>query len=144
MPEGFYIGFDFGYKRIGVAVGQRLTGKASPLSTLKADNGIPDWQKVDSLIQYWRPQALIVGLPTKADNTKLYTTKASKIFGNQLSQRFDLPVYFEDERLSTKEARAMIFEAGGYKKLKKTEIDSVAACVILEQWLQNQPSHSQI
>ena len=135
MPE-VYLGFDFGYKRIGVAVGQRLTGSASPLSTLDAKLGVPNWDLIQKLIKEWRPQALIVGLPRCIDNTEQYTTKAARGFARQLQERFALPVHMVDERLSTVEARANLFEQGGYRKIKKSEVDSIAACIILEQWLQ--------
>ena len=138
MRDGMYLGFDFGYKRIGVAVGQRLTGSASPLSILDAKLGVPDWDKIQSLINQWRPVGLIVGLPTCLDDTPLYTTAASRGFARQLRKRFSLPVHLVDERLSTVEARAHLFSQGGYRKLKKSEIDSIAACIILEQWLQIQ------
>ncbi len=136
MPNPVYLGFDFGYKRIGVAVGQRLTSTATPLPTLKAVEGSPRWEAVAALIQAWRPEALVVGHPTKADGGKLYVTKPAQKFANTLQERFNLPVFLVDERLSTVEARAQVFEQGGYRKLKKTEVDSIAACVILEQWLQ--------
>lgn len=135
MPEGVFLGFDFGFKRIGVAVGQRLTGSASPITTLSAQQGVPAWDKVQTLIRQWSPEACIVGLPTCIDNTEQYTTQAARVFAEQLRQRYALPVHLVDERLSTKEARAQLFAAGGYRKLKKTEIDSIAACIILEQWL---------
>lgn len=137
MPEGVYLGFDFGYKRIGVAVGQRLTCSATPLVTLDAKQGIPDWNAVQKLITQWSPQALIVGIPTCIDDSELYTTAAAKRFAKHLKKHFVLPVYLVDERLSTVEARGQLFEQGGYRKLKKTQIDGIAACVILEQWLQH-------
>lgn len=135
MPEGVYLGFDFGYKRIGVAVGQTLTGSASPLSTLDAKLGVPNWDLVQKLLNQWKPLALVVGLPTCIDDTKQYTTAASKGFARQLRKRFALPVHMVDERLSTVEARAHLFAEGGYRKIKNSELDSIAACVILEQWL---------
>lgn len=136
MLDGVFIGFDFGYKRIGVAVGQRLTGSASPLPTLSAKLGVPNWDVIQTLLSQWRPSGLVVGLPTCIDDTEQYTTAASRGFARQLRKRFFLPVYLVDERLSTVEARAHLFAAGGYRKIKNTEIDSIAACVILEQWLQ--------
>lgn len=136
MPEPIYLGFDFGYKRIGVAVGQKLTGNATPLSTLKAVNGVPDWNIIQALVEEWKPCALIVGLPTCIDGRELYTTSAARGFARQLRKRLSCIVYLVDERLSTVEARAQLFASGGYRKLKTTEIDSLAACVILEQWLQ--------
>ncbi len=136
MLEPVYLGFDFGYKRIGVAVGQRLTCRATPLSTLKAMAGVPNWDLIDSLMTQWQPQALVVGLPTCLDGRPLYTTGAARGFARQLRKRWPCPVHVVDERLSTVEARAQLFAEGGYRKLKSSEIDSLAACIILEQWLQ--------
>jgi putative Holliday junction resolvase len=136
MLDGVFIGFDFGYKRIGVAVGQRLTGSASPLATLDAKLGVPNWDVIQKLLNQWRPLALVVGLPTCIDDTEQYTTAASRGFARQLRKRFALPVHFVDERLSTVEARSHLFAKGGYRKIKNSEVDSIAACVILEQWLQ--------
>lgn len=136
MLDGIYMGFDFGYKRIGVAVGQKLTGSASPLSTLDAKLGVPDWDVLQKLLNQWRPRALVVGLPTCIDDSEQYTTAAARGFARQLRKRFLLPVYLVDERLSTVEARAHLFAEGGYRKIKNSEVDSIAACIILEQWLQ--------
>jgi putative Holliday junction resolvase len=135
MPNTLYLGFDFGYKRIGVSVGQSLTKTASPLPTLSANQGVPNWSLIKKMIDQWRPQGLIVGIPRCIDGGALYTTKAAQRFADQLLQRFKLPVHPVDERLSTKEARRQLFEEGGYRQLNKSEIDSIAACVILEQWL---------
>lgn len=135
MPEEIYIGFDFGFKRIGTAVGQRLTSTASPLETIPAMHGVPDWDVVKKLISQWRPDAFVVGLPTCIDDKELYTTAASRRFAKALEKRFSLPVHLVDERLSTVEARDHLFSEGGYKKLKKTAVDSIAACIILERFL---------
>lgn len=135
MADDFFLGFDFGYKRIGVAVGQRLTLSANPLSTIKAKQGIPDWNEISSLIRTWNPQGLVVGIPTKTDDTELYTTSAARRFARQLRKHSQLEVHLVDERFSTVEARQELFEEGGYRKLKQSEVDSIAACLILEQWL---------
>ena len=137
MLEGVYLGFDFGYKRIGVAVGHQLTASASPLSPLEARLGVPNWEMVQKLLNQWRPVALVVGLPTCIDDKEQYTTAASKGFARQLRRRFKLPVHMVDERLSTVEARAHLFASGGYRNIKNSEVDSIAACIILEQWLQH-------
>ncbi|MCX7118167.1 MAG: Holliday junction resolvase RuvX [Legionellales bacterium] len=139
MPDGVYLGFDFGYRRIGVSVGQMLTHSASPLSTLAAVSGVPRWEMIAALLAEWQPQALIVGIPTHIDDSEQYTTAAARGFARQLRKRFALPVHLVDERLTTVEARAYLFEQGGYRHIKKAEIDSIAACVILEQWLQGGP-----
>lgn len=136
MLEGVYLAFDFGYKRIGVAVGQGLTKTASPLETLQASKGVPNWEEVSKLVKHWRPKGLVVGLPTCIDGKEQYTTKASKVFAQQLVERFSLPVAMVDERLTTVEARARLFTQGGYRKIKQSQVDSVAAAIILEQWLQ--------
>lgn len=136
MHDGLYLGFDFGYKRIGIAIGQTLTASARPIQHISASQGVPEWDKIKKLLDEWRPLGLIVGLPTCIDGKALYTTKAAKKFAYTLKERFQLPVYLVDERLSTKEAKAQLFEHGGYRQLQKGHIDSVAACVILEQWLQ--------
>jgi len=136
MPSGVYAGFDFGYKRIGVAIGQSITQTARPLCTLNAKDGVPDWQEVEKILRDWRPEALIVGLPTCIDDSEQYTTPAAKAFARKLHKQFKLPVHLVDERLTTVEARAQLFAEGGYRKIKNTPIDSIAACIILEQWLQ--------
>lgn len=132
-----YLGFDFGIKRIGLAVGQRLTNSASPLPTLAAISGVPNWVLLEKIITQWKPEALIVGHPTSINGKALYTTKAALCFAKQLEQRFNLSVHLVDERLTTVEARERLFAKGGYKKIKETEVDSIAACIILEQWLQH-------
>lgn len=136
MPNLVCLGFDFGYKRIGVAVGQSITGTATPLKTVRAQQGVPEWNEVSKIINDWQPQELIVGLPTCIDESELYTTEPAKAFAKSLEQRYNLPVHLVDERLTTIEARERLFAKGGYKKLKNTEIDCIAACIILEQWLE--------
>jgi putative holliday junction resolvase len=135
MSEVICLGFDFGYKRIGVAVGQKITLTARPLDILIAKLGVPNWNLVAKLIQEWEPQALIVGLPTCINNSILPTTTAARSFACQLEEKFHLPVYLVDERLSTREAKSQLFTEGGYRKIKQSPVDSIAACIILEQWL---------
>lgn len=135
MPDGIYLAFDFGYKRIGVAVGQSLTKTASPVTTLSATLGTPNWNDVTQLIKRWRPNGLIVGLPTCIDGKEQYTTQASKNFAQQLLERFSIPVHMVDERLTTVEARARLYTKGGYRKIQQSQVDAVAAVIILEQWL---------
>lgn len=137
MSNIVYLGFDFGYRRIGVAVGQAVTASARPLTTLKAVQGQPDWQVVTKLIKQWHPSELVVGVPTTIAGKSQYTTEPAKQFAERLQQEFGLPVHLVDERLTTKEARANIFDLGGYKQLRKAEVDAHAAALILEQWLQH-------
>ncbi len=131
------IGFDFGMKRIGMAVGQSISNTASPLSTLSARDGVPNWQDLERVLKDWHPNTLVVGLPKKIDGTEQHTTFAAKKFAKKL-KRYQLPIHLVDERLTTVEARALAFEQGGYQQLKQSQIDSLAAVLIVEQWLMEQ------
>lgn len=128
------IAFDFGLARIGVAVGQIITGTASPLDTLKANNGKPNWEQVEQLLKQWQPEKVLVGEPFNMDGSDQEITLKARKFGNQLHGRFGVQIEMVDERLSSAAAREELFEFGGYKKLKKSQIDSVAAALILESW----------
>ncbi len=132
------LGFDFGKKSIGVAVGQEVTGTASPLHALKAIDGIPDWQKLQQVFDEWQPQLAVVGLPLNMDGTNQDITFAAKKFANRLNAKYRVPVETCDERLTTVDAKAQLFEMGGYKKLEKQKIDSASACLILESWMESQ------
>ncbi|MBF37693.1 Holliday junction resolvase RuvX [Idiomarina sp. UBA4520] len=131
------IGFDFGTKSIGVAVGQSVTGTASPLSALKAKDGIPNWDAIEQLFKEWQPERLVVGLPLNMDGSEQPLTQRAKKFGSRLHGRFGLPVSFQDERLTSTAAREELFNSGGYKKLEKGLVDSQAALLIVEDFLSN-------
>jgi len=132
------IGFDFGTSSIGVAVGQDVTGTACPITAFKAKNGIPDWQKIEKLLNEWRPDYIVVGLPLNMDGTvQLLTTRAKK-FATRLHDRFGYQVKLHDERLTTVEAKSHIFKHGGYRALQKDRVDSTSAVIILESWFDNQ------
>lgn len=132
------LAFDFGTKSIGVAIGQEVTGTAAPLSALKARDGIPDWQLIQNLMDEWQPHCVVVGLPLNMDGTEQPITLRAKKFANRIAGRFNKSVHTWDERLSTADAKAALFELGGYKKLTKGKIDSVSACVIFTSWYENQ------
>ena len=119
--------FDYGSKRIGAAVGQTLTGTATPLQIINSHQNRPDWDKIRQLIEDWRPDAIVVGVPLKLDGTTQDMTAAAAQFARQLEGRFHLPVFGMDERLSTFEAK----ERSG----TTTDLDSIAAQAILETWL---------
>ncbi|MCK4608879.1 MAG: Holliday junction resolvase RuvX [Gammaproteobacteria bacterium] len=129
------LGFDFGLKRIGVAVGQSITGTASPLQIVAATQGKPDWEVITKLIATWQPQALVVGIPYTMEDEEQEITHAARRFARRLNHRYHLPVHEVDEKLTTKTAREDIYAKGGYKALQKTAIDSIAAKLILEDWL---------
>lgn len=124
------VGFDYGEKRIGVAVGQTLTATATPLMTLAARYGKPDWSKVRAVIDQWHPDALVVGLPLNMDGTEQKATREARKFARRLREHCPLPIHFADERLSTREARDR--EHNGVPKEGR---DALAAQVILEGWM---------
>ncbi len=113
------IAFDFGTNSIGCAVGQSITGTAQGLTTFKAQDGIPNWEEIGKLLQDWKPDMLVVGLPLNMDGTEQPLTQRARKFANRLNGRFNLPVELQDERLTTVEAKAEIFSRGGYKALKR-------------------------
>ena len=129
------LGFDFGLQRIGVAVGQELTGTATALATVRSRNGKPDWDMITELIRTWRPDALVVGLPLHADGSESGFTRSVKRFILQLEDRYKLPVHPMDERLSSHAAAQC--EGEGKFELKSRGIDAVAAKEILVSWLQS-------
>ena len=128
------LAFDFGLKRIGVAVGQTVTKSARPLETLAAKDGTPDWKQIESLIKKWQPQALIVGIPLNMNGTDQPITKRAREFSTLLGKKYALPIIEMDERLTTKDARERLFEQGGYKALQGGQVDQVAAQLILQNW----------
>jgi putative Holliday junction resolvase len=132
------LGFDFGTKSIGVAVGQEVTGTATPLNAVKAVDGIPNWDSVAKVFDEWQPNIVIVGLPLNMDGTYQQVTYSAKKFSNRLHAKFKKPVETWDERLTTADARAQLFELGGFKKLDKGKVDSVSACIIVQSWMEQQ------
>ena len=134
-PLKTVLGFDFGMRHIGVAVGQTVTMTAHPYSSLSAFAGEPNWQQLKTLLLTWNPDALIVGVPIHLDASEHDMTHAARRFIKELSIRFGLPVYPAEERLTTVAARTSLFEQGGYKSLSKQAIDGLSACLIVESWL---------
>jgi len=130
------IGFDFGKKYIGVAVGQEITGSASPLGSIKATDGIPNWEQLGAYLKEWQPDVIVVGLPLNMDGSEQQLTKDARKFGNRIAGRFGLKVDFQDERLTTADAKAQLFSRGGYKNLKKDNIDAESARLIIESYFE--------
>lgn len=131
MPEPIttVIGFDYGTRWTGVAVGQTLTRKAHPLNAIKTG----DWDAVRKLIDAWQPQKFIVGLPLNMAGGKQEMSERAERFGRQLEGRFGIPTEMSDERLTTREAYLIAIESE--RKHSKTEIDSLSAVLITESWL---------
>jgi putative Holliday junction resolvase len=130
------IGFDFGKKYIGVAVGQEITGNASPLGSVKANDGVPHWDSLGNFLKEWQPDLIVVGLPLNMDGSEQQLTLDAKKFGNRVAGRFGLKVEFQDERLTTADAKEQLFARGGYKNLKKDNIDAESARLIIESFFE--------
>ena len=129
------MGFDYGTKKIGIAIGQWVTRTANPVAIVRAENGRPDWAHLDRLIEEWKPQKFIVGLPLNMDDSESEMSELTMRFSSQLQKRYSLPTHFMDERLSTFEARQKDTWSCNPRKL---EFDDVAAVLILESWFRQQ------
>ena len=111
-PAGTILAFDFGTRRIGVAVGEPATGLAHPLQTIDAERKDARFAAIAKLIDEWRPTMLVVGVPTHADGAEHALTEGARRFARQLEGRFGLAVVFADERFTTRAASAALDEAG--------------------------------
>jgi putative holliday junction resolvase len=144
-PSGHTItalGFDFGTRRIGVAVGNGLTGSAQPLEVVSNGDRGPDWNRIGVLIRDWRPQVLLVGLPLTLDGAEQRNSTAAREFSTTLVQRYGLPAHLVDERLSSVEAARRFAELrarGAARRKDAQNLDAVAAQVIVETWLMHNP-----
>lgn len=138
------LAFDFGLRRIGVAVGQRITDSANPLAVVANSSAGPDWPHIERLIKEWRPARLVVGLPLHADGSRSDSTHNVDQFVQELA-RYDLRVETIDERYSSIEAKALLKDerAMGLRgRIGKELVDSAAATLIAERWLKN-PTQSE-
>ena len=128
------LGFDFGTRKIGVAVGNTLVRVAHPLTTIRSEARSARFDAIGSLIGEWRPQALVVGRPVHADGTPHAVTAQADGFARSLAGRFGLPVLRVDERFTTALADAALREAGVRGVARAQARDAVAAQLILQAW----------
>ncbi len=135
-----FLGFDFGLKKIGVAIGHTETGFASALTTITSMPKETRWQAIQKLIVSWEPSALIVGISRNMDGSDHDMTRAIQKFARQLEGRFALPVSQVDETLSSREAWKLLYEETGVSHAKALKLqDQIAAQLILQTWL-DQPT----
>lgn len=143
MPEpaaaATILAFDYGLKRIGVAVGQTITGSASPLATLSNRADGVDLAEIERLVREWRPTLLVVGLPLNADGSQSDMSRAATAFATSL-ECFARPVVLVDERHTSAEAAAELKQArqaGQRGRVRRERIDAAAAVLIAERYLKS-------
>ena len=132
------IAFDYGRRRIGLAVWEPVTRTASPLATVRATPTGPDWPEIQRHIEEWQPATLVVGMPYNPGGDTQSMMSEARRFARQLEGRFGIPVEMVDERFSSQEAHEELRElrrsGAKLKRLKKEDIDQQAARIILERW----------
>jgi len=143
-PYQTLLAFDFGLRQIGVACGQTLTSAAKGLCIVKASDGIPNWDTLGALINEWKPNLLLVGLPLNMDDSESDLSHLARKFARRLHGRFSIETLMVDERLTSRDIKASLREenisASGKRKRKRTDlsqIDHLAAALILQSWLDN-------
>ncbi|OGT64947.1 MAG: hypothetical protein A3J38_05045 [Gammaproteobacteria bacterium RIFCSPHIGHO2_12_FULL_45_9] len=137
MPHRVLLGFDFGLRCIGVAVGQTISCTAEPLVVLACPvKGKAPWEQLDALVKLWRPDGMVVGVPVNVSGEEQPITRAARRFVRALAARYPVPIYEADERYTTIEARREFRQNDRRSKRSNNErLDSLAAVVILEMWL---------
>ncbi|OEZ33905.1 crossover junction endodeoxyribonuclease RuvA [Francisella endosymbiont of Amblyomma maculatum] len=128
------IAIDYGKARIGLSSGQMITKTATPIGTVAAYNGVPNWIELDKIIKRWNPSDIIVGLPLDTQDFETDITKAAKDFAKEVQQRYQRKVHLINEAYSTREAIWCLEEVKS-KKVSHIKVDALAACVILETWM---------
>ena len=148
MAEGvgqrLVLAFDFGVRRIGVAVGNELLGSATALDPLMARDGIPDWHVIARLIEEWQPDLFVVGLPLNMDDTESEMSLRARKFGNRLHGRFGKPLEMFDERGTTRAAKAIARDEGHRGNYRDHGVDGIAAELILTGWFEQQANGARL
>jgi len=147
-----YLGFDYGERNIGVAVGQRITGTATELETIRVTSGAALWGAVIRLTETWKPAAFVVGMPYHPDGEENPIVQPIKAFCAELEQRFQRPVYTMNETLSTRESRTIFYaqrqplrqnQRPSQRATQFTDVkDQMAAKLILQTWLTHTPERN--
>lgn len=139
LPRGYILCFDFGLRRIGVAIGQTATFTANSLETV-SHRQKPDWPAIDRLVAEWKPSLLLVGLPLGAEGDETDMCRHARSFGQKLKKRYSLDTQFADERLSSRAAEERFAQgraSGAFRRKDAGRLDAMAAQVILESWLES-------
>ena len=138
MMEGTLIGFDFGSRRIGVAVGETSTRIASPLTAIEGEANEARFDAIGRIVQEWRPAGFVVGRPRHADGSEHAVAKLAEKFARRLAARYGVPVTFVDETLSSAEAESTLRDTRT-RPGKKADVDALAATIILQSFLDELP-----
>jgi len=137
--SGNILAFDYGLRRIGVAVGESATGSSSPLVSVRVTPRGPDWESIGRLIDEWRPVLALVGVPRLPDGGEGAFAPAARGFARALGERFGVTVQTADETLTSHEARDLLREqrrsGARTRRLRRADVDPVAALLILRGWL---------
>jgi len=145
QPRPTVLAFDYGLRRIGVAVGNVLTATAEPLGTVRAERGTPDWEAIAAHVNAWQPGIAVVGVPCNMDGSPGELTRPAEEFAAGLAARFGLEVVTVDERLSSREAEDALRQrrrAGTLaRRVRREDVDMEAARVLLRQWLDARPGN---
>jgi putative Holliday junction resolvase len=129
------IAIDFGLRNLGIAVGNTVSNTARPLTVMRARDGKPDWEALTSLLAEWQPDRVLVGHPLNMDGTESEMGLRAKKFSRQVEGRLNITVTMVDERLSSREAKALAREAGHPGDFSNEPVDDQAAAIILTTWL---------
>ena len=126
------LAFDYGTQRIGVSFGQSISATAKAIAVIKAKDGIPDWDEIETLLIEWKPDLCVVGLPYNLDSSESVLLVRAIKFAHRINGRFNLPCFGMDERLSSKAAIEKVVEEN--KNKQQMAVDDIAAQIILENW----------
>ncbi len=141
--SGTLVAFDFGARRIGVAVGETVTGIASPLATIAAEANEARFEAIGRVVAEWRPTAFVVGRPRHSDGAEHEVAKLAEKFARRLAARFSLPVAFVDETLTSAEAEAEL-KRSGTRARRPGDVDALAATLILQSFLDEPDAHERL
>lgn len=134
VPQGTLLAFDFGTRRIGIAVGNTLLRRANPLAMIDNEKTDVRFAAISALLKEWQPSALVVGLPSNDDGTPHQLTALCRRFANRLKGRFNLPTILLDERYTSLAASMQLNEEGIHGMRQKSLIDQYAAQQILQAY----------
>ena len=138
MMQGTLIGFDFGSRRIGVAVGETSTRIASPLTAIEGEANEARFEAIGRIVEEWRPAGFVVGLPRHSDGSEHAVAKLAEKFARRLEARYGVPVKFVDETLTSADAESTL-RSTRTRPGKKSDVDALAAALILQSYLDELP-----